>query len=119
MPRHHHATTCHATPPPRHHATTPPRHHATMPRHATPPLPRHHATTPPHHYVTIVHHCDAASVMMRRAFRAGHGKIAAAHPSLEDVALMSSGGHNIVELPLKLPDGREKAGGGTGTLCGE
>ena len=46
----------------------------------------------------------------------GHGKIAAAHPSLEDVALMSSGGHNIVELPLKLPDGREKAGGDQGTV---
>ena len=38
----------------------------------------------------------------------GNGKVAAAKPSLENVAQLSSGGRNIVELPLLLPSGKEK-----------
>ena len=38
----------------------------------------------------------------------GGGKWATARPSLEDVAQLSSGGRNLVELPLKLQNGKEK-----------
>lgn len=38
----------------------------------------------------------------------GNGKIASAKSTLEDLANMSGEGRNIVEMPLKYPNGREK-----------